>query len=280
MNSNVRSQLGLSDREFQLISGLVEDKFGIHLETNKKALIISRLNKLILSKNVHSFQEYYEFLKADRTGHELLALIDKISTNHSFFFRETEHFQFLKEIFPILIKAPHVQSERKIKIWSAGCAAGEEPYSLAMILTELLKTLPKGIEVKILATDVSTSVLESAKEGIYTLERLKLVPEPFFKKYFNKMDEDHFAVKKSIKEMVLYKRLNFMRDSFPFKGKFDVVFCRNVMIYFTKETRDTLVDKIASFIYNNGYLFIGHSETLGRDHTNLKYIKPAVYQRD
>ncbi len=270
----------LSYREFRLIAELIDDKFGIHLESNKKSLVVSRLKNLIVSRGLGSFREYYNLILADKTGVELLALVDKISTNHSFFFREAEHFNLLKKILSGLLSLPSVLSGGKLILWSAGCAAGEEPYTIAMVLNELKDTVLKGVEVKILATDISLSVLGDAEKGIYSAEKLKLVPKYFLTKYFKKIDKDKFKINDSLRSMILFKRLNLMHDSFPFKGKFDLIFCRNVMIYFTGPTRESLVDKFTTCLNRGGYLFIGHSETLGRNHPKLKYIEPAVYRYD
>ena len=271
-------KLDLSDREFQLIASLIDNTFGIHLEKNKKSLVISRLRNLILKKGFLSFREYYDFISADSTGIELLTLVDKISTNHSFFFREIEHFNLLKQIIPRLLRLPSVRSSGQLKFWSAGCAAGEEPYTLAMILSEMKDTVLKGVDVKILATDISRSVLEDAGRGKYALEKLRLVPKYYLTRYFEPAGEDVFAVKDSLKSMILFKSLNLMRDRYPFKGKFDLILCRNVMIYFTGDTRETLVQKFIASLNRGGYLFIGHSETLGRNHPELNYIEPAVYR--
>ncbi len=279
VNSSL-SEPELSDREFRLIADLISNKFGIHLESNKKSLVVSRLKNMITARGLGSFREYYDFVQADYTGIELLALIDKISTNHSFFFREVEHFNFLKKVLPQLLMLESVRSTGKLTIWSAGCAAGEEPYTIAMVLSELKETVLKGVEVKILATDISLSVLGGAEKGIYPSEKLKLVPKHFLTKYFEKMEGNNYRIYESLKSMILYKRLNLMHDTFPFKGKFDIIFCRNVMIYFTGETREALVDRFTSYLNRGGYLFVGHSETLGRNHPRLRYIEPAVYRYD
>lgn len=268
----------LSDREFRLIAKLVADKFGIHLEDNKKSLVVSRLKKTISQRNLESFEAYYDIVQADKSGIELLDLIDKISTNHSFFFREIEHFNFLKQNLSGILHKRTDRGGGKLTIWSAGCAAGEEPYTIAMVLSELKGTVLNGIEIKILATDISLSVLAEADKGIYSEEKLKLVPKYFRVKYFDKIDGGRYKIKNSLRNMVLFKRLNLMQEKFPFKGKFDVIFCRNVMIYFKAATRDALVDRFTTVLNPGGYLFIGHSETLGRNHNKLKYKDPAIYQ--
>ncbi len=270
----------ISDREFRLIAGLLDDVFGIHLEDSKKSLVISRLGSTIKKKGFETFGEYYNFVRKDPSGAELLTFVDRISTNHSFFFREAEHFEFLKKVLPYLVNSPSVRSRGQLTLWSAGCSSGEEPYTLAMVLKEMEGTVLKGLRVRILATDISHSVLMEAGRGEYNKDKLKLVPRYFLSRYFYKTGVDQYTVTDNIRDMVMFKSLNLMRDTFPFKNKFDVIFCRNVMIYFSGATREKLVSKFISVLNPGGFLFIGHSETFGRNYPNLKYIEPAVYRYD
>jgi len=272
--------LQISDKEFRKISDLVYSQFGINLTDKKKALVRGRLNKLIKSLGFDTFGEYYESVINDKTGKGLISLIDKISTNHSYFFRENEHFNFLlEEGFPEFAEKMSRTRELDLKIWSAGCAAGEEPYTLAILASEYFgQKIYRGRPV-ILATDISLTALEQAMEGVYVQERVKTVPKVLSDKHLRSHDSDKMAVSDDLKKMILFKRLNLMHDSFPFKGKFHFIFCRNVMIYFDNKTKMDLVEKFHRYLYNGGYLFIGHSETLGRGSSLFKYIKPALYQK-
>jgi chemotaxis protein methyltransferase CheR len=276
----------ISDREFKLISELVYEKFGINLSDKKKALVSGRLNKLIKKLGFTNFSDYYEAVINDNSGNSLLYMIDKISTNHSFFFRESDHFDFLKAVvLPEIFKELREKNLYALRIWSAGCAAGEEAYSISMIMDEFFSFERMKWDIGILATDISLSALKQAEEGLYQQEKIKMVPKHFIKKYLNRLKTDHsedlnlYSVNPKIKEMVLFKRLNLMRESYPFKGKFHIIFCRNVMIYFDQETRRELIARLHRYMHEGAYLFIGHSESLGRDNSLYQYIQPAVYRK-
>ncbi len=277
---SVNGIIQINDAEFRRIAELVYTQFGINLTDKKKALVRGRLNKLIKAQGFSSFQEYFDNVLNDTTGKSLISLIDKISTNHSYFFRENDHFNFLYEqAFPEVVKKLEASPETDLRIWSAGCAAGEEPYTLAILLYEYFGTsIYKGKPV-ILATDISLTALELAMEGVYAHERIKTVPKQLADKYLRPAGPEKMKVTENLKKLVLFKRLNFMRDSFPFKGKFHFIFCRNVMIYFDTKTKLELVAKFHRYLHDDGYLFIGHSETLGRGNELFQYIRPALYKK-
>ncbi|MDA3811311.1 MAG: chemotaxis protein CheR [Spirochaetaceae bacterium] len=270
----------INDNEFKKISEIVYERFGINLTEKKKALVRGRLNKLILSLNFTTFSQYYDYVSNDKTGQRLLDMVDKISTNHSFFFRESDHFTYLSDsVLPDLCKRVQSRPDQKLRIWCAGCANGQEAYTLAIVIQEFLSG--KSIQCKpaILATDISISALENAVNGSYTEEGISGIPLNLQKKYFNINKDGSGTAKKELKDIILFKRLNFMNNTFPFKKKFDVIFCRNVMIYFDNQTKDILVNKFYNYMMDESWLFIGHSETLGRTNTNFKYIKPSTYKR-
>lgn len=276
-NMAIAGILDISDHEFQLLSSLVYQHFGIHLTDQKKELVKGRLNKLVKELGFNTFKEYYHYVVEDKTGKALLHLVDKISTNHSYFFREIDHFDFLKnKIFPELRQK---SAKKELRIWSAGCAEGEEVYTIAMVVKEFFSMDFNLWDIGLLATDISFSVLEEAKEGIYPPERLQQMPSYFKNKYFKILDSEHYEVKKEIKDMVLFKRLNLMNESFPFKGQFDIIFCRNVMIYFDSQTRQRLVQRFYNYTKEGGYLLIGHSESLIKEKCPYKYLKPAIYRK-
>ena len=278
-NFSAEGIIPLSDKEFRLISDLVYERFGINLTDQKKALVRGRLNKLVKSLGFSNFGDYYKTVIDDTTGNSLLSLVDRISTNHSFMLREGCHFDFVTTVvLPEICKKLSEQRSNELRIWCAGCAAGEEPYTLAMVLTDFFGLDLYKWDIGILATDISVTSLEQAVEGIYTNDKLELVPERY-EKYIKKLQSESCGVVDKIKSMVLFKRLNLMRDDFPFKGKFNTIFCRNVMIYFDQETKRSLTDKFHRYMHDDGYLLIGHSETLGRDTQKFKYIQPTVYRR-
>lgn len=269
----------LTDREFQLIRSLVYKNFGINLGEKKRNLVIARLQKVLLAGGFSSFGEYYEHVIQDASGRALLTLVDQISTNHTYFFREKEHFDLLKtEILPGLNEECKGIG-RKVRIWSAGCSSGEEPYTLAMVLTEYLSGNPSNIDAAILATDISVTALEKAVTGIYPAGKMSQVPFSCRQRYFSPLKDGNWAVKQCLKDMVLFRRLNLMSREFQFKGLFQVIFCRNVMIYFDKTTQQELIERFHQYTEPGGYLIIGHSETINRGAGLYKYIKPSVYQK-
>lgn len=270
--------IDISDKEFEAISTLVYEKFGIHLTEKKRVLVRGRLNKLLKEMGYRNFQSYYNWVVKDTGGAGLLELVDKISTNHSYFFRENDHFVFLeKRVLPELKYHLEQQGSRDLRFWSAGCATGEEAYTLAIMLAEFFGPDFFRDGPPILATDISQTALEKAVLGAYGPERIEQVPRALLHKYFVPNEAGGYSVKEVLKKMVVFKRLNFKRPNFPFKGKFHCIFCRNVMIYFDPPTKKDLVDKFARFLPTGGYLFIGHSESLGRDSSDFKYVQPALY---
>lgn len=279
-NYQVEGIIQITESEFKKFAELVYDLFGINLTDKKKALVRGRLNKLIKTHGYKSFAEYYEAITSDSSGKSLLELVDKISTNHSYFFRENDHFDFmLSTALPEVAQRAAAENGRDVKIWCAGCAAGEEAYTLAMILVDFFgKEYFRGKKL-LLATDISLSALRQAVEGVYTEERVRMVPDKYKKQYITTTPAGMYSVSQDLKDIILFKRLNFMDQSFPFKNKFDLIFCRNVMIYFDNETKMKLVTKFHRYMQDDSYLFIGHSESLGRGSGLFQYIQPALYKK-
>jgi len=270
--------LTISDKEFKQLADYIQANYGIFLKKEKQTLMLGRLGNVLTEKNFTSFNDYFNYLMADRTGDAISTLVDKITTNHTFFMREIDHFNFFRDkILPNLISTLKVKDMR---IWSAGCSSGEEPYTLAMIIDESLGANKKGWDAKILATDISSKVLDIARKGVYDNEGLATIP-PFWKlNYFEKLSNDKSSLINKIRNEVIYRKFNLMDMVFPFKKKFHVIFCRNVMIYFDNKTKIDLVKKFYDATEPGGYLFIGHSESLNRNETEYKYIMPAVYRKE
>ncbi|MFW6343536.1 MAG: CheR family methyltransferase [Sediminispirochaetaceae bacterium] len=272
--------IDINDEEFQHNSQLVYQRFGINLTEKKRVLVRGRLNKLLQQLGYKDFDSYYNYISRDKSGKGLLELVDKISTNHTFFFREKEHFEVLKNhALPHAAELLKRESSRDVRVWCAGCATGEEAYTLAIVLAEYF-----GVDFfkngpPILATDISLTALEKAMLGMYGADRLSEVPKTLLQKYFVVNDAGGYTVKDSIKRMIVYKRLNFKRETFPFRNKFHTIFCRNVMIYFDQPTKEELVAKFARHLVDGGYFFIGHSESLGRSNADFQYVQPAVYRK-
>jgi len=268
--------IGITDAEFHDLALLVYDQFGIHLGDKKKALVRGRLNKVLKSRGLATFGLYLDLVRQDSTGLALVELIDRISTNHTYFFRETDHFAFLEEVALAEIAR---DAPREVRLWCAGCATGEEAYTLAMLCREWAERHSFRGKFNILATDISVTALESAVKGEYSDERVRLVPLHLKTKYLTNLAPDRWSVAPSLRSMVLFKRLNFMDPAFPFHHAFHTIFCRNVMIYFDRETKNSLVQRLVPHLLPGRYLFIGHSETLGRETFGLEYVKPAVYRK-
>ncbi|MEP9410155.1 MAG: protein-glutamate O-methyltransferase [Candidatus Brocadia sp.] len=275
--------IDITDKEFSLFQHLIYNESGINLTPAKKELLKSRLMKRLRERSLTSFQEYYKYVtEEDSTGEELVSMLDCISTNLTEFFREAAHFDFLAEkVLPDLLETKRKKRERKIRIWCAGCSTGEEPYSISMILAECIEQ-PGEWDIKILATDLSTRVLKKAMQGIYTKDRLKNVPFQMLNTYFEKGKhnlKDYYQIKDFLRNMIVFRRLNLTDEIFPFKGQFDFIFCRNVMIYFNKQTQTELVSKFYKYLASDGYLFIGHSESLAGTETRFRYVRPTIYQK-
>ncbi|MCP4268112.1 MAG: protein-glutamate O-methyltransferase CheR [Candidatus Brocadiaceae bacterium] len=276
-------QYVISNEEFELFRSLIYDTCGINLQLSKKDLVKARLSKRLSKMGTNSFNEYYKYVtKTDKTGNELIHLIDSISTNKTDFFREIKHFDFLNStLLPELIANKEKSNNKKLRIWCAASSSGEEPYTLA--ITVLKHITPRnGWDIKILATDISTEILQKAVTGIYKTETLKDIPPEIVSAHFSKVKVDNahcYEAKDHLKNLITYRRFNLMTEKFPFKNPFDFIFCRNVMIYFDPETQRRLVSKFYDCLPKNGYLFIGHSETLSKSNTSFKYAQPAVYQK-
>lgn len=271
----------IRESDYRYVADLLYERFGIQFGDRKKVLVAGRLAKRLRELGLSSFSDYIKLLQSDSSGVELVEFVNRLTTNHSFFFRENEHFEFLKrEVLPPLVQEASRGRGEPLRIWSAGCAAGEEAHTIAMVLRESLGEAFRSLDPSILATDISIHALKEAVAGIYPVNRFNETPKAFLTRYFEKVDDEHWKALPSIHDLILFKRLNLMGNSYPFKGKFDVVFCRNVMIYFDNDARRRLVATIHNVVRPGGYLFIGHSETLQRAECPFAYIKPAIYRKE
>jgi chemotaxis protein methyltransferase CheR len=270
----------ISDREFNAIRELVYARFGITLGDHKKSLVVGRLQKVLAKRGFRTFQQYYEWLKSDATGNGLEELANRITTNHTFFNREPAHFEFFADtLLPQLVEKRRAEGKRELRLWCAGCSSGEEPYTLMMLMREHLGSEASGWKTVLLATDLSETALRKAIAGVYDQERVSQMPLHLRRRWFVNQKDGNVRVHDDIRNAVIYRRHNLMSATFPFKHQFDAVFCRNVMIYFDHQTRLDLVTKFHHHTAPGGYLFIGHSETLGRDETAYEYVLPALYRK-
>jgi chemotaxis protein methyltransferase CheR len=268
----------ITEKEYHRIRDYIKVNFGINLGEEKRSLIYSRLHSVIVQKGFNNFTQYFDYLVADKSGAAVTQFIDKVTTNHTFFQRETDHFDYFRDTVLPQIEAKH-KADRDVRVWCAGCSSGEESCQLEMILQDYFGGKPEKWDTQLLATDISTQVLEKAVAGVYPAESVSALPPKWRNEYFTKLDNERCAVSSKIKSQITYRKLNLMDDAFPFKKQMQAIFCRNVMIYFDNETRDSLVEKFYDLTEPGGYLFIGHSESLNNTSAKYKYIKPAIYRK-
>lgn len=271
-------EFSLSNDDFEAIRRLVYDHTGINLSDAKKNMVYSRLAKRLRQLKLESFKDYCDLL-ARSDSDEMGDFINSVTTNLTSFFREMHHFDYLREVvLPELMEKN--QAQRRIRIWSAGCSTGEEPYSLAMTVKE---TVPDsaGWDIKILATDLDTNVLATGRRGVYSKERVQGLPKAVLRRWFyrGKGDQADFVkVSSELADMIHFKQLNLM-GSWPMKHPVDVLFCRNVVIYFDKQTQARLFDRYADMLVPDGHLFIGHSETLFKVSDRFQLLGKTVYRK-
>ena len=273
----------LTERDFRKISKLVYQHCGINLNNDKKELVRSRLTKRLRKGNFKTFSDYMKYVLKDKTGNEFSILVDSISTNVTSFFREREHFEFLQKRFlPSLLERKRKSRDFRIRAWSAACSSGEEPYSIAITLLDTVQGQGRW-DIKVLGTDISTSMLETAKKGVYDKQRIEPVLPLQRQKYLlpsHISKQRVYEVSKSLRDVVIFKYLNLMEDwpINPPRGV-DFIFCRNVMIYFDKTTQAQLVNRFWNLLAPGGILFTGHSESLTGIEHKFKYIQPTIYAK-
>jgi chemotaxis protein methyltransferase CheR len=264
----------LNDSQFSDICELIYRNSGIHLKAGKESLVRSRLMRRLRAVGTQSVDAYLDYVKSDQGANELFHLIDVMTTNQTGFFRENAHFDFLRnQILPSL-------NSRRLRFWSAACSSGEEPYTLAILLRETIAEIDAK-DVCVLATDISHRMLEIAKRGVYTRDRLRTVPPHHLKTYFDAVqpaDRSAYRIKDCVRRLVKLAWLN-LSAAWPMKGPFDVIFCRNVMIYFDRPTRQRLVNRFWRLLRPGGVLFVGHSEGLSAINHKFHFVCPATYRR-
>jgi chemotaxis protein methyltransferase CheR len=267
----------LTDNEFKDMYSYVKTRYGINLE-HKRVLIEGRLASTLVSKGCKSFSEYLKLLQKDTTGEEITLFLNKITTNLTYFMREPKHFEFLTQ--KIMPEQEKTNTRHTFRIWSAGCSLGAEAYTTLMTLNDYFGVRKGQWRTPVLATDISQSVLSGAKEAVYKSDLLKDVPPTWRTRYFKATSpaKEAYQVVPQIRQDVEFKVLNLM-ESFHFPYLFNLIFCRNVMIYFDQDTRKKLVDRYFEVLEPGGYLFIGHSETIPRESSSFEFIQPAVYRK-
>jgi chemotaxis protein methyltransferase CheR len=263
----------MDNRIFEKFRDLILTESGISLSEEKRLLLANRLRKRLRQLGLQNENEYLAIVLGDESKQELGELIDAISTNHTFFFREKSHFDFLTAE----LQGWSASNKKLVKGWCAGCSTGEEPLSISILANENYVATNRAF--KLLATDISPSVLSVASEGVYEIRHLQNVPHQYRSKYFSKVNPDLCKANDSLSSLILFKLLNLSLFPYPLQGGFDFIFCRNVMIYFEDDLRARLIGEMTRLLRPGGYLFIGHSETVPRGRFPLKMVKSAVYQK-
>lgn len=276
--SPVSSTARMKDSDFQKFSSLIKGEFGIKMPPSKKTMLEARLQKRLRALGFSSHAEYCDFLfSPGGFERELTQLIDVVTTNTTDFFREPKHFELmLSTVLPDLIR----RTSRPLKIWSAGCSSGEEPYTIAMVLSEFASR-NKDVKFSILATDISTDILRKAMNAVYPMSKVEVIPMALKKKYLLKSKDKSkglIRIAPDLRRKIDFRRLNFM-EPFPFKDQKDIIFCRNVVIYFDRATQEKLFKKFSERLQRGGYLFIGHSESISGMDLPVRQIAPTVYQK-
>jgi chemotaxis protein methyltransferase CheR len=277
MGSNVESEFALQDSDFRHIVKLVMDTAGIVLSEKKRAFIHGRLGRRLRILGLSDFAEYCRLLESPDGDAERHNLINAITTNHTSFFRESHHFEYLaKTILPALAEA-RGNGPGRLRVWSAGCSTGEEPYTIAMTLRGYQPSLADW-DVKVLATDLDTNVVAHAAAGVYDAERLESIPAPYRKRYITEQQDGRAFMNDELRSLIMFAPLNLL-ESWPMRGPFDVIFCRNVVIYFDKPTQRRLFDRYADMLKPDGWLFVGHSESLMSVTSRFDLVGRTIYRR-
>ncbi len=273
----IRRDFEFTDKDFNRIRDLVKQHAGITLTEAKKDMVYSRLSRRLRHLGITSFGEYCQLVE-DETSGELVNFTNSVTTNLTAFFREQHHFDYLSTTLLPNLRRQKARN-RRLRVWSAGCSTGEEPYSLAMTLLENLPSHEKW-DVRILATDLDSNVLETAQRGIYNTDRIKGISNQRLKRWFLKGKNNKEAVRVSpeLQKLISFKQLNLLRP-WPFRGPFDFIFCRNVVIYFDKPTQKVLFERYADMLEMNAHLFIGHSESLFKVTDRFKLMGQTIYIR-
>jgi chemotaxis protein methyltransferase CheR len=271
---------GLGDRTFKRLSAYIESELGIRMPDTKRVMLESRLQKRLRVLGMPHYDAYLDYVFGPDGATELVQMIDAVTTNKTDFFREPDHFETLtKRLIPnILERNP---GRRHLSFWSAGCATGEEPYTLAMVLEDHRQAEP-GFDYNIVATDISTRALEKAVNAVYEAERVSSVPMSVKRRYMLRSKDpgaDQVRIKAILRDKIQFFRLNLMDERYPFDGLFDVIFCRNVIIYFDRKTQESLLGRMSGYLRQGGNLILGHSETLTGMALPLRGIAPTVYER-
>ncbi len=271
----------LSNEDFKRLSTFIFKEYGIKMPEVKRTMLQSRLHKRLRELNMTNYKDYVDFVfSKEGQGNEVIHMIDVVSTNKTDFFREPVHFDFLhSHVLPELLNGE--RPNRLIKLWSAGCSSGEEPYTLAMSISEYMLEHP-GFDYSIFATDISSRILKSAVDAIYKDNRVEMLPIQLKKRYLLKSKDrinPTVRIVPDLRRRVSFQRLNFMDNSYNVPENFDIIFCRNVLIYFDRETQEKVINKLCTKLKPDGFFFLGHSESITNFDVPLKQLKPTIFRK-
>jgi chemotaxis protein methyltransferase CheR len=268
----------ITDDEFYKLSSFIKAKAGVDLKANKKALVVLRLSRRLEVLELTTFQAYYKYLIEDKDGTELHYFIDQITTHYTFFLRENEQFRFFEQ--NILPEITSNIFDGDLRIWSAASSTGEEAYTIAMILEDFFGFGKREWNKELLATDIARKVIDKANLGIYTKAEMTGIPDIWLSRYFDKIDETHYQIKAFLRNEIIFRCFNLLEIEYPFKRKFHVIFCRNVLIYFDKETKFEVIRKLKDNLEIGGYLILGLSEAINYRENELTYVQPSIYRKE
>jgi chemotaxis protein methyltransferase CheR len=277
MQSGTEREFGFQERDFLKIAKLVKEQAGIVLGERKRDLVYGRLSRRVRALGFSDFSDYCDHLESPEGEPERGMMVNAITTNLTGFFREPHHFEFLgKEVLANLVKS-RAASDRRLRIWSAGCSSGEEPYSIAMTVRSALGDDTRW-DAKILATDIDTQMVATARAGLYAMDRAASIPDTMKRSFVWQADGQNVEMADTLKSLISFKPLNLF-DSWPMKGPFDAIFCRNVIIYFDTDSKRALFDRYANILVPGGYMFIGHSESLFQISDRFRHVGRTIYRR-
>jgi chemotaxis protein methyltransferase CheR len=270
------STLTIDDRDFHRLRSYMQENFGLNLE-KKRILIEGRLSNTVLQAGFDNFTDFLDDVFSDKSGEKIGSLISRLTTNYTYFMREEAHYRFMLQVaLPEWVKKI---KDNDLRIWSAGCSSGEEPYTVAMVMDEYFGHLKTSWDTTILATDISPKVLAAAREGVYPQDHLERLPAGWRDRYFMKEGPGLWKIKPFLAKEVIFSQFNLMGSFRSFRRKFHIIFCRNVMIYFNEKTKAELIAKYYDVLEPGGYLFIGLSETLSGTNSNFVQISPSIYKK-
>lgn len=271
-------EFAFTDKDFDKLRQIIGERTGIALQDHKKNLVYTRLARRLRALGLKTFVDYLTLIDSDKGEPEIGNLVNAITTNLTKFFREDHHFNHLKTVvMPDLLQSIKDGHQSRIRVWSAGCSSGQEPYSIAMTMVEAAPRIG-DMDAKILATDLDTNMLATGREGVYRTTDVDHMPGPYVDKYTEAVDQDKVQVKASLRRMIAFKQLNLLHR-WPMKGPFDAIFCRNVMIYFDTPTKTALVERFTDILRPGGWFFLGHSESMLARTVNLQGHGSTIYRK-